>query len=86
LEENYYSCANEYTIQTISNHKDPFSLKRYIKKKTLEDVAREYLNGNGVKSGYKKIIFSGVCLSILHYATFFHCFDDCPIFDYIPIQ
>lgn len=45
--------ATEYQLMAISNHKNPHSLKKYVRKKPLQESAIEFTR-NGVKTGVKK--------------------------------
>jgi len=45
--------ATEYQLMAISNHKDPHSLKKYIRKRALQESAIEFTR-NGVKTGVEK--------------------------------
>ena len=45
--------ATEYQLMAISNHKDPHSLKKYVRKKALQESAIEFTR-NGVKTGVEK--------------------------------
>jgi len=53
--------GNDYQLQAVSNHSDPASLKKYIKKDACKEAARELLErvdkvwgNNGVKTQSKK--------------------------------